>query len=118
MMLAMGIVTAMLVACGESSVEFRPAKDAKEYPAAKAAYRVKEAPFCDSIGVIHADTKFPIEDISEIAAAHGGTHYVVRRDFADEHYETTGIGGNGGLFIAETHKVKDRHVWAQVYRCP
>lgn len=107
----------MLVACGESSAEFRPAKDAREYPATKAAYRVKEAPFCDSIGVIHTDGKFPIDEVSEMAAEHGGTHYVVRGDQSTEHYETTGFVGSG-MLIARTEKVKDRHVWAQVYRCP
>ncbi|AKU97551.1 hypothetical protein AKJ09_04215 [Labilithrix luteola] len=107
----------MLVGCsGGSLVEFRPAKNAKEFPATKAAYRVNEPPFCDSIGVIHADGPHPIEEISELAAAHGGTHYIVRSDRSKEHYETTGFI-TSGLLVAQTEKVVDRHVWVQVFRC-
>jgi len=111
-----------LVACGDPA-EWRPAKNAESFPAAKAAYRVPAAePECQAIGVVHAEGASALEDIATTTARHGGTHYVVRGDEREEHLETRGavtrVGS--GLYVghATTSRVVDRALWAEAFRCP
>jgi hypothetical protein len=103
--------------------EFRPAKSAaREYPAAKDAYRVQEVPGaeCEPIGVVHADGMDPIEKIAITAARHGGTHYIVRGDFENPEVVTNHQAHRVGnaMFATSTSRVeRNRKLWAQVYRC-
>lgn len=115
------IVCLVLVACGDPAT-WRPARGAKDYPAAKAAYRVERADDgCDSIGVVHAEGSSVIDDIATTAANHGGTHYVIRDDQRDKYLETRGgaVTGNGYALVRATTRVReDRATWAEVFRCP
>jgi ABC-type uncharacterized transport system ATPase subunit len=110
-----------VAACGDPA-NWR-ARDARAYPATKAAYRVEQADeACDRIGVVHAKGSNVIEDIAETAARHGGTHYVIRDDRHSYSLETrqsaTAITPTWAVARSSTTVVDDRATWAEVYRCP
>jgi hypothetical protein len=109
-------------ACGGASTEWRPKyPNQVEYkPLVSSAARVRgPSDACTSddrvdLGVIHAngdvETVDVLEDLAEEAAAHGGTHYVVRGD--DTEVEGAHLVFNGAKLT------RTRQVWAVVYRCP
>lgn len=115
-LLALGLV---LLGCDDA--EFRPAKNAKEHPAEKDAYRIHDAQEldvgCIKLGVIHTGAReAPLEAIAQTAARHGGTHYIVRDEqhFVRESY--SGTYGNGA-FNMHKNVERTRAMWAEVYRC-
>lgn len=107
----------LLASCASDPAEWRPARGVGDLPAAKDAYRIPQAQEgCRSIGVVHAEGSTVLADIATTAARHGGTHFVVRGDVRDTHYETTGLVSSGVL-LASTQAVTDRATWAEVFRC-
>lgn len=119
--LAASLAASILCGCAGNATEFRPAKNAGDFPAVKDAYRVPSAPpECESIGTVHAKSKDggTIEDLAATAARHGGTHYVVRGDRTDvTGYTGTYVPIAAGITSVGIEEEKTRTMWAVVYRC-
>lgn len=106
------------------SDNFQRAKGAQEYPATKDAYRVQHAdPECILLGTTEAAGGSALDRIAEVAASHGGTHYVVTSDQLHDEWHTSGnathIGGGNFVGSSTTRKATIRdNMRATVYRCP
>lgn len=117
-----GFVLVALTACS-GDVEFRPAKDAHDLPATKAAYRVKkveDVDGCRSIGFVRNAES--IEELADTTAKNGGTHYRVLEDYGSVTFETDGVSNQWGATGITTHSsttraVKHHRYIAEAYLC-
>lgn len=110
----------VLVACSYDRAEWRPAHPGADPPATKDAFRIHEPDaMCEKLGVVEATGGRELERISETAARHGATHYVVSGDqTSTTAYVTNGQVTPTGQVKARTYVERSRTVTAIAYRCP
>ncbi len=113
------LLAVTVVACGDGFAEFRPAKGIRDLPSSKAAYRVQSVGAdCERIGFVVRATS--VEEIADVVADHGGTHYVVLTDQASTSTETDIVASrNFGVTHghASSTDVKHHRFTAEAYRC-
>jgi hypothetical protein len=124
------VAAVTLTACAEDPGEWRPRDASKVYPPERTAFRIHSASeladCAERIGVVHVNLppSEAVEGIAKTAAAHGGTHYIIRGDRTSEELVTESHGsafvvGQAVLTNERSHSYVEatgRQAWAVIYR--